>query len=110
VDFGLAALHNEPSRECCVAAIVIFINSGERRMPGVENDPREERLILLEEFGIEEKALRLDKATNEVTVADNAQAMKDFYARAFQEWALGNLEGTAFEIFEDVTALLESDA
>ena len=78
-------------------------------MPGVKNDPREERLILLEDLGIEEKALLLNKATNEVTVADNDQAMKDFYARAFQEWALGHLEGTAFEIFEDVTAILESD-
>ena len=55
------------------------------------------------------KRLLLNKATNEVTVADNDQAMKDFYARAFQEWALGNLEETAFEIFEDVTAILESD-
>ena len=52
----------------------------------------------------------MDKTTNEVTVVGNDQAMKDFYARAFQEWALGNLEGTAFEIFEDVTAILESDA
>ena len=33
-------------------------------MPGVKNDPREERLILLEDFGIEEKALLLNKATN----------------------------------------------
>ena len=79
-------------------------------MPGVKNDPREDRLNQLEDLGIEEKALVLDKTTNEVTVAGNDQAMKDFYARAFQEWALGNLEGTAFEIFEDVTAILESDA
>jgi len=75
-------------------------------MPGVKNDPREDRLNQLEDLGIEEKALLLDKTTNEVTVAGNDQAMKDFYARAFQEWAMGNLEGTAFEIFEDVTAIL----
>jgi hypothetical protein len=79
-------------------------------MPGVKNDPREERLIRLEDIGIEEKALFIIRTTNEVKVADDYQAIKDFYARAFQEWALGNFEGTAFEIFEDVTAILESSA
>ncbi len=38
-------------------------------MPGVKNDPREDRLNQLEDLGIEEKALLLDKTTNEVTVA-----------------------------------------
>jgi hypothetical protein len=43
-----------------------------------------------------------DDGLDEVTVADDDQAKKNFYAMAFQEWAEGNLEGTAQEIF-DVT-------
>jgi hypothetical protein len=34
-----------------------------------------------------------------LSVSTGETAIKDFYARAFQEWALGNLEGTAEEIF-----------
>jgi hypothetical protein len=46
---------------------------------------------------------------DEVTVANDDQAKKDFYARAFQEWAEGNIDGTAQEIFDAVTAILEGD-
>jgi hypothetical protein len=46
---------------------------------------------------------------DEVTVADDDQAKKNFYARAFQEWAEGNVEGTAEEIFDGVTMLIEAD-
>jgi len=36
---------------------------------------------------------------------------QEFYLQAERELQeMGNLEGTAFEIFEDVTAILESDA
>jgi len=36
-------------------------------------------------------------------------AIKDFYAKAFQEWSLGNEEGTAEEIFDAVTFLIGDD-
>jgi hypothetical protein len=36
------------------------------------------------------------------------QASKNFYARAFDEWAGGNVVGTAREIFDSVTAIVES--
>lgn len=55
------------------------------------------------------KALVQDDGLDEVTVAGDDQAKKDFYARAFQEWAEGNVEGTAQEIFDAVTTLLEGD-
>jgi hypothetical protein len=77
--------------------------------PVTNIDPEEERLAALEEMGIEEKALIYDEAGDKLSVSTDETAIKDFYARAFQEWALGNVEGTAEEIFEAVTVLLEDD-
>ena len=74
--------------------------------PVKKNDAEEERLATLEEIGIEEKALVYDEAGDKLLVSDDTAAIKDFYARAFQEWSLGNVEGTAEEIFEAVTFLI----
>jgi hypothetical protein len=54
--------------------------------------------------GNESGTLRIDdrvcwEAGDKLSVSTGETAIKDFYARAFQEWALGNLEGTAEEIF-----------
>ena len=68
-----------------------------------------ERLAILEDLGVQEKALVQDDGLDEVTVTNDDQAKKDFYARAVQEWAEGNVEGTAQEIFDAVTTLLEGD-
>ena len=64
-------------------------------------------MAILEDLGVQENALIQDDGLDEVTVANDDQAKKDFYARAFQEWAEGNVEGTADEIFDAVTILLE---
>jgi hypothetical protein len=77
--------------------------------PVTNVNPEEDRLAALEEMGIEEKALIYDEASDKLSVSTDETAVKDFYARAFQEWALGNVEGTAEEIFEAVTVLLEDD-
>jgi hypothetical protein len=77
--------------------------------PVTNIDTEEDRLAALEEMGIEEKALIYDEASDKLSVSTDETAKKDFYARAFQEWALGNIEGTAEEIFEGVTVLLEDD-
>jgi hypothetical protein len=77
--------------------------------PEKTNEAYEERLATLEEMGIEEKALVYDEAAKEISISEDEAAIKDFYARAFQEWALGNVEGTAEEIFDAVTILLEDD-
>jgi len=73
------------------------------------NETYEERLAVLEELGIEEKALVYDEAVDKISVSKDHAAAKDFYARAFQEWSLGNVEGTAEEIFDAVTMLLEDE-
>jgi hypothetical protein len=75
--------------------------------PIKRNEAYEERLAALEEIGIEEKALIYDDATDKIAISNDEIAIKDFYARAFQEWSLGNVEGTAKEIFEAVRILLE---
>ncbi len=64
---------------------------------------------MLEEIGIEEKALVYDERRDKLFLSDDAAAIKDFYARAFQEWSLGNVEGTAEEIFDAVTSLIGGD-
>jgi hypothetical protein len=78
--------------------------------PTKKNDAEEEQLAALEEIGIEEKAPVYDEAGDKHLVSDDAAAIKDFYARAFQEWSLGNVEGTAAEIFDAVAFLMTTDS
>jgi hypothetical protein len=47
---------------------------------------------VLEEIGIDEKALDYHEDGDKLLLSDDAAAIKDFYARAFQEWSLGNVE------------------
>ena len=77
--------------------------------PVIRNEGYAERMAILEDLGVQEKALVQDDGLDEVTVADDDQAKKEFYARAFQEWAEGNVEGTAQEIFDGVTMLIEAE-
>jgi hypothetical protein len=65
-------------------------------------------LAAIEALGVEEKALILDDDTDEVSSSEDEQANKEFYARAFKEWAAGNIDGDAQDIFEAVTAAIES--
>ena len=72
-----------------------------------DDEAYEDRLVLLEEFGIEENALEHDESTDEVGPSSDETAVKRFFARAFREWAEGNVKGTAQEIFDAVVNLLE---
>jgi hypothetical protein len=80
-------------------------------MPQVKGDDEayEDRLVILEELGIAENALEHDESTDEVSASSEEAAIKRFFARAFREWAEGNVEGTAQEIFDAVVTLLDSD-
>jgi hypothetical protein len=73
-----------------------------------KSDGLEEWFVTLENLGLEERALRYNRAADTVTVVRDEQAFKNFYARAFDEWAGGNVVGTAREIFDRVTAIIES--
>ena len=68
-----------------------------------------DRLVVLEELGIEENALEHDECTDEVSASSDEAAVKKFFARAFGEWAEGNVQGTAQEIFDGIITLLDSD-
>jgi len=70
-------------------------------------EEHEELLAAVEALGIEEKALVYDKDTDEVSPAEDEEADKAFYARAFKEWAAGNLKGDAQDVFDAVTAAIE---
>jgi len=74
-----------------------------------DDEAYEDRLVILEEIGIEENALEHDESTDEVSPSSDEAAVKRFFARAFREWAEGNVEGTAEEIFDAVVTLLDSD-
>jgi hypothetical protein len=70
-------------------------------------EEHEELLAAIDALGIEEKALVLDEDSDEVSSAEDEEAHKAFYARAFKEWAAGNIKGEAQDIFDAVTAAIE---
>ncbi len=67
----------------------------------------EQRLMTITTIGIETKALIFDERTHEVRSSDDPITEKLFYARAFQAWADGKVEGTADEIFDAIQEALE---
>jgi hypothetical protein len=79
-------------------------------MSQVKRDLEEHQdlLVAIDALGIEEGALVHDEESDEVSSAEDEQASKDLYARAFKEWADGNLTGDAKDIFDAVTAAIES--
>ena len=79
-------------------------------MSQVKRDLEEhvELVDAIEALGIQEKALVLDEDTDEVSSAEDKEADKAFYARAFKEWAAGNIKGEAQDIFDAVTAAIEN--
>jgi hypothetical protein len=70
-------------------------------------EEHEDLLTAIDALGIEEKALVHDEDTDEVSSAEDEQANRNFYARAFSEWAKGNLAGDVQAIFDAVTAAIE---
>ena len=74
-----------------------------------DTESYEDRLVILEEIGIDENALEHDEFTDEVSASSDEAAIRRFFVRAFREWAEGNVEGTAQEIFDAVIVLLDSD-
>jgi hypothetical protein len=70
-------------------------------------DEHDNRVAVITEIGIEVKALVLDERTREVTYANSPDAEKLLYAKAFQAWADGKIDGRAEDIFETVDEVLE---
>jgi hypothetical protein len=73
-----------------------------------QDEAYEDRILILEDLGIEENALEHDELTDEVSASSDEAAVRRFFARAFREWADGNVHGTAQEIIDGVIELLDS--
>jgi len=67
----------------------------------------EERLALVEEICIDQGALVLDAATEEVYFSADEDAFRNAYVAVFQAWAKGTIQGTAEQIFDATKSVLE---
>jgi hypothetical protein len=67
----------------------------------------EERLALVEEICIDQGALVLDAATDEVYFSADEDAYRNAYVAVLQAWAKGTIKGTAEQIFEATKSVLE---
>ena len=70
-------------------------------------DEHETRVAVITAIGLDVAALILDEGVHEVTYRDDPEADKLLYARAFQAWADGKIEGSAEDVFETVQEVLE---
>lgn len=70
-------------------------------------DEHDNRVTVITEIGVEVKALVQDMSTRNLSNANSPHAEKLLYAKAFQAWADGKIEGAAEDIFETVEEVLE---
>jgi hypothetical protein len=71
-------------------------------------DEHKNRVAAITAIAIEAKALIFGESTDETSSMDDPNAEKVLYAKAFQAWADGRIEGTAEDIFETVQEVLEA--
>ena len=71
-------------------------------------DEHENRVAAITAIAIEAKALTLDESGDVTRSTDDPNVEKVVYAKAFQAWADGRIEGTAEDIFETVQEVLET--
>jgi hypothetical protein len=70
-------------------------------------DEHENRVAAITAIAIEANALTFSENGDDTNSTDDPNAEKMVYARAFQAWADGRIEGTADDIFETVQEVLE---
>ena len=71
-------------------------------------DEHESRLTAITAIGVEVKALVFDESAKEIIFANDARAEKLLYAKAFEAWADGKIDGSAEDVFETVQEALET--
>jgi hypothetical protein len=71
-------------------------------------DEHENRLTVITTIGLEVNALVFDESSDEIACTNDARAEKLLYAKAFQAWSDGKIEGSAEDIFETVQEVLET--
>jgi hypothetical protein len=67
----------------------------------------EDRVAAITLIGIESKAVVLDESRDEIVSTNAPNADKQVYAKVFQAWADGKIDGTAEELFEAIQEVLE---
>ncbi|UPJ60737.1 hypothetical protein [Bradyrhizobium sp. 192] len=70
-------------------------------------DEHEGRLATITTIAIEAKAVTRSGSKAEINPTNDQDAEKLVYARAFQAWAEGRIDGNAEDIFEAVQEILE---
>jgi len=70
-------------------------------------DEHEGRVTAITAIAMEVNALALSESRDEMVPMTDSNAEKLVYARAFQAWADGKIEGTAEDIFEAVQEVLD---
>jgi hypothetical protein len=109
LDLRLQLVHfSGPGRN---EALISCAGNRRRKVSQVAGDfgHDQELLSALESLGLEEEALRRDKITGDTSTIEDDAAQRRLYARAFEEWAAGNIDGTAQDVFHAVTSILAGD-
>ncbi|MCA6112516.1 hypothetical protein [Bradyrhizobium cenepequi] len=70
-------------------------------------DEHKNRVTVITGIAIEANALIFGEGADETSSTNDLNAEKAVYAKAFQAWADGKIEGTAEDIFETVQEVLE---
>jgi hypothetical protein len=71
-------------------------------------EEHEDRVTAITAIAIEARALVFGESRDETSPTNDGNAERAVYARAFQAWADGKIEGTAEDIFETVQEVLEA--
>ncbi|MDN3273570.1 hypothetical protein QWJ07_04885 [Frankia sp. RB7] len=71
------------------------------------HDEHEGRISVIRAIAIDAKAVARSEDNEETIPTNDENAEKAVYAKAFQAWAEGKVEGTAEDIFESVQEILE---
>ncbi len=70
-------------------------------------DEHDKRLHVVTTIGIEVKALVVEEEADEITPTGDLAADRLLYARVFQAWADGKIDGEAEDIFEAIQEALD---
>jgi hypothetical protein len=70
-------------------------------------EEHEGRVATITTIAIEAKAVTRSESDAEINPTNDQDAEKIVYARAFQAWAEGRIDGNAEDIFETVQEVLE---
>lgn len=93
-------------RDACEPNDIIEQESSAMNAKTVD-DEHETRVSVITTIGVEVAAFVLDESTYEMRYRNDWNVEKLLYAKSFQAWADGKIEGSAEDVFETVQEVLE---